>query len=211
MQILAALTLMTACEMCIYALAEEANYDESKVPNYTLPDPLTLEDGVKVTDAATWRERRRPEIMRLFQEHVYGKSHGRLKGTTFEVTSVDSESLGGKAMRKEVTAYFTGKKDGPKMDILIYLPKNATGPVPVFVGLNFNGNHTIQPDSGIKLSKQAMRDKEKSVQEAEEARGSSAGRWPVERIVARGYAVATIYCGDLDPDFHDGFQNVVSS
>ena len=76
MKISATLTLMIVCEMCTYALAEEANYDESKVPNYTLPDPLTLEDGAKVTDAATWRERRRPEIMSLFQEHVYGRSPG---------------------------------------------------------------------------------------------------------------------------------------
>ena len=209
MRISATLTLMIVCEMCIHALAEEANYDESNVPDYALPDPLTMEDGTEVTDAPMWRERRRPEIMGLFQEHVYGRSPGRLKETVFEVTRVDSESLGSKAVRKEVSAYFTGKKDGPKMDILIYLPKDAAGPVPVFVGLNFHGNHTIQPDPGIKLSEQWMRDRQKSSEEAEETRGSSASRWPVERILARGYALATIYCGDLDPDFHDGFQNGV--
>lgn len=209
MKISAALAMMIMCEMFTYALAETAIYDENDVPDYTLPDPLTLEDGTKVTHMAIWRERRRPEVLGLFQKHVYGRSPGRLAGTTAEVTSVDLESLNGKAKRKEVSVYFTGKKDGPKMDILIHLPKDATGPVPIFVGLNFHGNHTTHSDKKIKLSEQWMRDKQKSQQEAEETRGSSASRWAVERIIARGYAVATIYCGDLDPDSDDGFQNGV--
>ncbi len=213
MKISATLTLMTMCKMYAYALAEAANFDESKVPDYTLPDPLTLLDGTKVTDAATWRERRRPEIMELFQKHVYGRTPGRLAETAFEVTSVDAKSLGGEAKRKEVSVYFTGEKDGPKMDILIYLPKDIKGPAPIFVGLNFHGNHTIQPDPGITLSKQWMRDSEtlgiENGRATERSRGLSASRWPVERILSRGYGVATIYCGDLDPDFHDGFQNGV--
>jgi len=209
MKISATLAVMIMCEMFTYTLAETAIYDENEVPDYTLPDPLMLEDGTKVTDAATWRERRRPEVMELFQEHVYGRSPGRLAETTFQVTSVDSESLNGKSKRKEVSVYFTGKKDGPKMDILIHLPKDAAGPVPIFVGLNFHGNHTTHSDRKIKLSEQWMLDKQKSEQETEETRGSSASRWAVERIIARGYGVATIYCGDLDPDFHDGFQNGV--
>lgn len=209
MKISAALTLMIMCEMFTHALAETAIYDESEVPDYTLPDPLMFEDGTKITDMATWREHRRPEVLELFQEHVYGRSPGRLAETTSEVTSVDLESLNGKAKRKEVSVYFTGKKDGPKMDILIHLPKDATGPVPIFVGLNFHGNHTTHSDTTIKLSEQWMLDKQKSEQETEETRGSSASRWAVERIIARGYAVATIYCGDLDPDSDDGFQNGV--
>jgi hypothetical protein len=99
----------------------EGIYDENKVPNYTLPDPLTFRDGTKVTDAATWTKHRRPEILKLFEEHVYGKMPDRLKETTFEVTSIEKESLGGKAERKEVSVYFTGKKEESKMDILIYL------------------------------------------------------------------------------------------
>ena len=106
MKISTAIALMLICEMNSLALAKEANYDESKVPKYTLPDPLTLQDGAKVTDAGTWVKRRRPEIMRLFEEQVYGKVPPKLKGITSEVTSVDSESLGGKAVRKEVSVYF---------------------------------------------------------------------------------------------------------
>jgi hypothetical protein len=192
--------------MIALAASEETNYDESKVPDYTLPDLLMLEDGTRVTDADMWRERRRPEILKLFEDQMYGKVPGTLRDITFEVTSVDPESLRGVAERKEVSAYFTGDKDGPKMDILIYLPKGVKRPVPVFLGLNFNGNHSIHPDPGITLSKQWMRNTEGN-RATEESRGSSASRWQVERILERGYGLATIYYGDLDPDFHDGFKN----
>jgi hypothetical protein len=208
MELLAVLAL---CKMCIGAFPEGINYDESKVPAYTLPDPLTLEDGTKVTDAETWKEKRRPEFLQLFEKYMYGKSPGRLESTTFEVTSVDYDSLGGKAIRKEVSVYFTGKKDGPKMDILIYLPKDAKKPVPVFLGLNFNGNHSVHSDPGITLSKQWMRDNAdagiENNQATEKSRGASASSWQVELIISRGYGLATIYYGDLDPDFDDGFQN----
>ena len=108
MELTAILTLMG----CFCAFPEGINYDESKVPAYTLPDPLTMEDDTKVTDAKTWKEKRRPELLKLFEEYMYGKSPGKLESTTFEVTSVDSDSLDGKAIRKEVSVYFTDKKDG---------------------------------------------------------------------------------------------------
>jgi len=200
MELTAILTLMG----CFCAFPEGINYDESKVPAYTLPDPLTMEDDTKVTDAKTWKEKRRPELLKLFEEYMYGKSPGRLESTTFEVTSVDSDSLDGKAIRKEVSVYFNGKKDGQKMDILIYLPNNAKKPVPMFLGLNFGGNHTVHSDPGITLSKQWMRDDKNKT---EESRGSDADSWQVELLISRGYGIATIYYGDLDPDFDDGFQN----
>ena len=190
-----------------------ANYDEAKVPSYTLPDPLTLLNGAKVSDAETWRKVRRPEILGLFETSMFGRSPGRPAGMTFEVTSNVPGALDGKATRKEVTVYFTGKKDGPKMSILIYLPAKAEKPSPLFVGMNFRGNHAISTDPGITLSTQWMSgDASEGIVDhraTEKTRGAEADRWPVEKILARGYGVATIYYGDIDPDFDDGFQNGV--
>ncbi len=192
---------------------EEINYDEAKVPPYTLPDPLVLSDGRKVANADTWNRERRPEILRLFEAQVYGKSPGRPERMTFEITSVDDKALGGKAIRKEVSVYFAGDRNGPRMDILIYLPAGGKKPVPLFFGLNFRGNHSIQPDPAIKLSTAWMPNDEKdgyvNNRATEKSRGCQTDRWPVPRILERGYGVATAYYGDIDPDYDDGFQNGV--
>ncbi|MCL4200903.1 MAG: acetylxylan esterase [Pirellulaceae bacterium] len=196
-----------------FAQPKDANYDEAKVPVYKLPDPLICNDGQQVDTPQLWSQKRRPEILELFQREVYGRSPGRPTSMTFEVTSTDENALDGTAVRKEVSVQFAGKKDGPKMDLLIYLPKAAERPVPVFLGLNFYGNHTIHADPGITLSEQWMRSNEDygivNNRATEKSRGVASSRWPVETILAAGYAVATIYCGDIDPDFHDGFQNGV--
>jgi len=191
------------------ALGQEANYDESKVPAYTLPDPLVCSDGAKVKDADTWRQKRRPEIFGLFEEQMYGKAPGKPEFMTFMTTSVDRRALGGKATRKEVTVYFTGRKEDPSMTVLIYLPNQAAKPAPLFVGLNFGGNHTIHADPAISITKSWMRDRDSNHKATEAGRGKSARRWPVERILARGYGLATAYYGDIDPDFDDGFGNGV--
>ncbi len=187
--------------------AQEANYDEAKVPKFTLPDPLVCLDGTKVTDAQRWSQKRRPEILRLFEENVYGRSPGRPEQMTYMTTSIGKNALGGKATRKEVTVYFNGGKQDPNMTILIYLPNHRSGPVPLFVGLNFQGNHTIINDPAVSITKSWTRDNETNHRATEAGRGRAASRWPVERIIERGYGLATAYYGDIDPDFDDGFQN----
>ena len=189
----------------------EPIYDQAQVPAFNLPDPLTLLDGTPVTDAETWTKRRRPEILKLFEQHVYGKTPGTLPEMRFEVTSVDTGALAGRATRKEISIHLANRGRSHGVDLLVYLPNARTGPAPAFVGLNFFGNHTIQPDPGITLSTQWMQGRESmgivDHRATEASRGISASRWPVPRILERGYALATIYCGDLDPDFDDGFQN----
>ena len=90
--------------------------DESKVPAYELPEVLEMSNGTKVVDATMWRKQRRPEILRVFETEMYGKMPGKPPGMTFKVVGGDSRALGGKAIRKEVTVFFTGKTDGPQMD-----------------------------------------------------------------------------------------------
>ncbi|CAN5823819.1 acetylxylan esterase [soil metagenome] len=188
-------------------------YDEDKVPEYTLPDVLTTLDGSKVEDAETWKTKRRPEILELFRTHVYGKAPGRPESMRFVARPEDKKALGGKATRKEVTVLFTGEEDGPKMDLLIYVPNDADMPVPGFLGLNFFGNHTVLDDPGITLSESWMRNSAdfgvENNRATEKSRGVRSSRWPVEMIIDRGYALATIYYGDIDPDFDDGFRNGV--
>jgi hypothetical protein len=212
LQSLVLVGLLLSGSTVVGAQPKEANYDESKIPPYTLPDPLVLADGRKVTDAETWRKQRRPEILRLFETQMYGRSPGRPAGLRFEVTSVDEQALGGKAVRKQVTIHFSEKQDGPRMALLIYLPKEAKRPVPAFLGLNFEGNQTIHADPGIQLARVWERGPQGRWTcniAPESSRGKGASRWAVDKILARGYALATAYYGDIDPDFDDGFQNGV--
>jgi hypothetical protein len=190
----------------------ETNYYEDKVPAYTLPNPLEMSDGTHVAEVQTWKSQRRPEILELFRKFVYGRSPiEKPANMLFEVFDLNREAIGGFAIRKQVAVYFTGKKSGPKMDILVYLPKKAEKPVPIFVLLNFGGNHTIHSDPSIRLSEIWMRPGSgiENNRATEKSRGKSASRFPVEQILKRGYGLATIYYGDIDPDFHDGFKNGV--
>lgn len=180
---------------------QSTNYDEARVPKYTLPDPLVFADGRPVRSASDWTRRRRPEILQLFQTHVYGRSPNRPKDMTFELVSVDQSALGGKAVRKQVTIYFFGKS-GPKADLLLYLPAGAKRPVPVFLGLNFDGNHTVNADPGIRLGEVWRRGGKQPASEM--ARGAMASRWSIDRVLERGYGLATMYTGDIEPDFDGG-------
>jgi hypothetical protein len=188
--------------------------DEARVPAYTLPDPLTSSDGSIVDDPRRWSEQRRPELLDLFARHVYGRTPADSVDVRVERGLVDPNALGGAATRMELRLLF-GHGSGLSLDLLLYLPNRRPQPVPLFLGLNFSGNHSIHADPSITLSAQWMADRgDKGVvanRATEASRGVEASRWPVERIVERGYGLATAYYGDLDPDFDDGFQNGVHS
>ncbi|MBZ0257804.1 acetylxylan esterase [bacterium] len=185
-----------------------ANYDESKIPSYTLPELLVCEDGTPVKTAKDWTQKRRPEIFALFEEHVYGKTPSKAFTLQDEV-EIDGNALGGKAVRKQVALYPFGKDAGLKMELLVYLPKNAKMPVPVFVGLNFKGNHTINADPGIRVSDRWLEEMKRKGEKADidASRGNSSSRWAVDQILDHGYGVATMYYYDIEPDYDDGFQN----
>lgn len=183
------------------------NLDESQVGEYSLPDPLTMQNGDKVTTVKQWIDMRRPEIFSLFETLVYGRSPERPAPLNYEVLSEDRYALSNMATRKEVAVYFTGD-NGHYMTVLIYLPNKRTGPVPLFFGLNFKGNHSINEDPYITESVTRLKPAE-GMREDEVPgfpRGSEASRWPVEMLIANGYGVATVYRGDIDPDYDD-FQN----
>jgi hypothetical protein len=188
------------------------NYDESKVAPYTLPDPLVMSDGRKVTSAQQWRKRR-AEILRLFETNVYGRTPAKHPPLRFTEKSRDDSALGGLAVRREIVIRLTNKSDGPNLNLLLYIPKKRKGPAPVFLGMNFNGNHAVHADPGIALSTSWMRESANSGvagnRATEKSRGIEARRWPIEMIIERGYAVATFYYGDLFPDHMDGLKNSI--
>ncbi|MBD0295216.1 MAG: acetylxylan esterase [Flavisolibacter sp.] len=190
--------------------ATDINYDEAKVPPYTLPDALRRPDGQRVRTATEWTNKQRPYLLQLFAQNVYGKMPGKPKGQHFKILSVDSAALGGKAIRKQVTIYFSPQDTSASMDVLLYLPKQVTGKVPLFTGLNFGGNHTIQTDTGILLSKRwiANNDEYKSVNNraTEASRGVQMRRWPVNELITAGFGLATAYYGDLEPDYREGWK-----
>jgi hypothetical protein len=106
-----------------------ANYDESKVPAYTLPDPLRFVDGAPVVDPGAWTRRRRAEILRLFEAHVYGRSPGPSTGMRVAVVEAEPRSLNGLATRRQLRVLLDGTDTGPAFDILLYVPNAPrTGP-----------------------------------------------------------------------------------
>jgi hypothetical protein len=166
----------------------DTNYDESKVPPYVLPDPLVRFDGAPVADAAAWRAARRPEILRAFAVHVYGQTPQIAVALRFETMRVEPNAVGGRATRKEVRIRLFAEADAPWIDLLLYIPNNAPGPVPAFLGLNY-GNQGVDPDPAIAPSR-----------EAQVRRGEHAPRWPLALLITRGYAVASFHGGDLELD-----------
>jgi hypothetical protein len=161
-----------------------------------LPDVLKLADGQPVRDAATWFEKRRPEIVRLFEENQYGRSPGRPADMSFDVFDKATPTFDGKATRRQVTIYFSKDKAGPKMDLLIYLPASVRKPVPLLLNLGFGANNTLVNDPNVKVG--SMWDRQKK-QRVPAARGGFGGL-NVLAVLEKGFSIATVNYADIDPD-----------
>ncbi|MDP7107328.1 MAG: hypothetical protein QGH41_09635, partial [Roseibacillus sp.] len=186
-----------------------ANYDEGKVPGFKLPDPLALPGGGRIRSAGEWEEEGRPATFKLIEEQMYGRMPvGKPAGFKVVLDKEVSDAVGGKAIRREYLVSFV-ESGGPVVRMLLYLPRNAKGPVPGFLGLNFRGNQCVEkdpritPELGYVIGSRKGEDRRA---QAEDLRGSAAGRWPVGMILDAGFAVATACCGNIDPDFHDGWK-----
>lgn len=196
--------------VCSASIADDFNYDESLVPQFELPAVLTTQDGKAVDSVKMWENVRRPEILWLFEQNVFGRLPQ--IDVTLRVRSHERATvLDGAAIREQQTIYLTEDDSGPSIDVLIYTPAAADGPVPAFLGLNFGGNHTVDPDPAIRLPGSWVRKdgrmKTTGNNASEASRGVRASRWDAQQIVSRGYGLVTAYYGDIDPDFDDGFQN----
>jgi len=196
--------MILLAQSIVLAAGDSINYDESKVPDYTLPELLTTLDGESVTDADTWINKRRPEILELFRTHVFGRSPGRPADMTFDL--VEKENVfDGRAVRKHVKVCFTKRSDGPCMNIYMYQPV-ADHPVPVFLGLKIF-DYTLDfpvPCDPLYEQKGGMWkyavDSGEDSSRPEKKIGPLPGKKLAYEILKRGYAFATIPPEDLSPD-----------
>lgn len=185
--------------------------DEAKVPPYTLPNPLIFTDGRTVVNSKEW-EKRRKEIYQTFEDEMFGVSphwKGSAKST---VISQKANALDGLARRKEVQLELVNGDKKIRLTMLIYLPQNSKD-APLFLSYNFDGNHTTTAETDILIPESWVSNKQDlgitDNRANDGGRGTSASRWPIKEIVSRGFGVATVYYGDVDPDFDDGFKNGV--
>jgi len=182
------------------------NYDESKVPQFTVPDPLMTFKQKKVKNTKDWEKKRRPELMKFFIQNMFGEIPGDLKISSFDVVEESDNAFNGKAKRKQVELSF--EKNGKTLDftILMYLPKNVAK-APVFIGYNFYGNHTVASDVNIIISDAWAANNESFGitynQLTEQSRGVRSNRWAIEKMLDAGMGLATIYYGEVDPDKND--------
>ncbi len=203
------MTMRASVLLSIFVAQAPVVMSQSSVTPSIDPDPLVLADGTAVSSAEIWKQKRRPEIRELFDRHVYGRMPARPDDVEFDLIEEDRGALGGAATRRQVIIRMSAAMREDYIELLLYVP-NGVERAPAFLGLNFYGNHTVSDDKQVLLSSSWVPARGKGVIEhraTDAARGTSAQRWAIRQTVERGYAVATIYHGDLDPDrddFSDG-------
>ena len=178
-----------------------ANYDESLAGDYkaTLPDLLRCADGRKVRSARVWEEKRRPEILKIMEDNQFGRAP---EGVVLRSSASDDSGLGGRARRRQVSLYFSPDDDSRRVDLLMYLPKDAEGPVPVLLNLSFMPCNLMVDDPGVVPGRMWDRDSRRMRQ----IPGNAGGRGLDEvigRFLAEGIGFATLCYTDIEPDFQD--------
>ena len=153
-------------------------YDDVDIPKEELPDPLVFNNGKKVRNTRMWIARRRAEILEIFSQEMYGHIPDKPDGLHFELLE-EAEVYDGLGVRKVVRIYLDASQEH-WFDVLMHLPKNAGGPVPMFVGLNFKSNAAT-------LDKRAD------------------FRWPYELVLRSGMGVATAWRDAVEPDGKDSW------
>lgn len=162
------------------------NYDESKVPAYTLPDVLKTNNNIVVNNKTTWENVRRPEVLKLFENNIYGqmpKSFDRIK---YSITNKNAAAMNGKAHLKQVLIEVFKNNKSVKINLILFVPNNTKKPVPVFLLINNRGTEIMDP-----------------------TRVTKSEFWPAEMLIDNGYAIAAFQVNDLAPDDKATFANGV--
>jgi pimeloyl-ACP methyl ester carboxylesterase len=168
--------------------SNEINYAESKVPSYSLPNALIASDGAAITTPKLWSDVRRPELMELFREQIYGRRPDKSYSVRFEQISENLNALDGAAIGRSMKVVLMIDDRVFSFPFTVLLPKEAIGKAPLVVMIN---NRYFVP-------------LEKAITEHDPF-------WPVETIIDRGYATATFFTSDVDPDNAKGYSEGVRS
>lgn len=180
-------------------------------PQAELPNPLVTLAGKKVADVNEWEKVRRPELKQLFQHYMYGRLPAAPQSVSVKTLFTNDKFLNGKATLRELSVQFTLREStkGPSrhtLHVLLVTPNERVAPVPLFIGMNFCGNHAVVADEGVKIPESWVYKScvgSKNEHATAEGRGSQADTWNVDLIIQRGYAFAGFYSGDIDPDTAD--------
>lgn len=202
----AGLLVLCAALTSTRSLMSQTSFPEpDKLPSHPeLPDPLAMFNGERVTSKQQWIDKRRPELKALFQHYMYGYLPPPLP-ITAKVEHENAKAFDGKATLREITISF-GPPETPPIHLLLVVPNQRKGPAPVFVGINFHGNHMLVDDPGVRLPAVWVPSRGSGVKgnrATEAGRGKEIQVWALEQSIDRGYAVAAFYCGDVDPDRKD--------
>ncbi|MCM2374510.1 alpha/beta hydrolase family protein [Aporhodopirellula aestuarii] len=160
------------------------NYEESKVPTFTLPDPLKMADGRSVSSKQDWINGRRDELVEVFRREVYGRRPTTEYHVDFQVLAETDDVFEGKATGRDMQAIVTIGEREFKFPFTVFIPNAVTEPGPVIVFINNRRPDTVQ-----------------SVIEEEASTGAK------RTIIDRGYAIATFHTSDVDPDRKDGYAD----
>ncbi|MCB0729862.1 MAG: acetylxylan esterase [Ignavibacteriae bacterium] len=180
-----------------------ANYYESKTGEYTLPNPLLCQDGSLVETQNTWLTKRRDEIIKLFEDNQFGVTPKFDYNFIYEVYEKGTLAINGKAKRTQVTINLFTNGDKQKLNVLYYLPFKADKPSPMLLYISFRANSQVIDDPEIIEGYIWDRNTKEKVLAGRESRF---GKTNVENIIDSGFGFATIYYGDIEPDFEDGYK-----
>jgi pimeloyl-ACP methyl ester carboxylesterase len=184
--------------------AESALPDPATLPVHpALPDALVSFAGQRVTTREGWQTQRAPELRRFFQHYEYGFFPAPAK-VAAKIEREDKAALGGRATLRKITLTLS-RPEGARIHLLLVVPNGRTKPAPVFLGLNIKGNQALLADPLIAVPP-GWKEKGETV---EQSRGSEVDKWALDQFIARGYAVASFWNGDVVPDDKDAAEEML--
>ncbi len=204
MRAIALSALLLGVSMPVHSIRAQFPEPDQLPAHEAFPDPLVSMDGRRVANAEEWHAKRRPELKALFEHYMYGEYPNVATRVRGKVLHSNRNAYDGKATLREIEIKVAD--DCPPIYLLLVVPNGLKKPAPVFVGMNFCGNHEVVDEPGVRIPDAWMYPQYPGVKKnraSEAGRGKQIDVWAIDQSIDRGYAVATFYNGDVDPDRKD--------